>query len=87
MYRLVLILGLLVILYLLLRRAIRELGRKREGDLPGKSQDMMVQDPVCLTYVPRASAVSADVGGQIYFFCSRQCAHAFRERLSSTVKR
>jgi YHS domain-containing protein len=83
MYRLVLIVGLLIILYFLLRRAIRELGRHRERDLPTNSQDMMVQDPVCLTYVPRASAVSAQIGGQTYFFCSRQCAHTFQERLSA----
>jgi len=42
----------------------------------------MVQDPVCKTYVPRGSAVSADVGGQTYLFCSRDCADTFQNQIS-----
>ena len=83
MFRLVLIIALLGLLFLLLRSAIREYRRSRGEGLPVSGKDVMVQDPVCLTYVPKASAVSAQVGGQTYFFCSRQCAHSFQERLSS----
>ena len=78
-YRLLLIIGLLVILYFLLRSAIREFWRHKEEG-PGRNE--MVQDPVCRTYVPRGTAVSARVGGQTYFFCSQDCAHAFTQRLS-----
>ena len=83
MYRLLLIIGLLIVLYFLLRKAIREFwGRKGQGmaELGG---DVMVQDPVCRTYVPKGSAVSAQVGGQTYFFCSQGCAHTFRQQLSN----
>jgi YHS domain-containing protein len=83
MYRLLLIVGLLIILYFLLRSTIREfLSNKGQGtEVLGK--DDMVQDPVCRTYVPRGSAVSARIGGQTYFFCSQDCAHTFRQQLSS----
>ncbi len=82
MYRVILILGLLVVLYFLLRKALR--GRKGQEQperlAPGK--DQMVQDPVCLVFVPRGSAVTEDIGGQTYYFCSRSCAHKFQEKLA-----
>jgi YHS domain-containing protein len=82
-YRLLLIVGLLAVLYFLLRRVIREVGKEKGSALGGLGQDVMVQDPVCRTYVARESAVSARIGGQTYFFCSQNCAHAFQQRLSS----
>jgi len=33
-------------------------------------------------YVPRGSAVEATIGGQQYYFCSRDCAGKFEARLS-----
>ena len=83
MIRTVLVLALLGVLFLLLRSAIRELRRVKGERVPIPRKDVMVQDPVCLSYVPKSTAVAADVGGQTYFFCSRQCAQSFQERLSS----
>ena len=83
MYRLLLIFGLLFVLYLLLRHAIREFRRSKGQGLMESGKDVMVQDPVCRTYVPKGSAVSAQIGGQTYFFCSQDCAHTFRRQLSS----
>jgi YHS domain-containing protein len=82
MYRIILIVGLLVVLYFLLRRAIRGLKNERHPErlVPGK--DQMVQDPVCLVFVPRGVAVTEDIGGQTYYFCSRSCAHKFQEKLA-----
>jgi YHS domain-containing protein len=82
MYRIILILGLLVVLYFLLRRAVRALKGPGEPDglLPDK--DHMVQDPVCLVFVPREAAITEDIGGQTYYFCSRSCAHKFQEKLA-----
>ena len=83
MYRVLLIIGLLVIFYFLLRGAIRQYwGNKGQGGTE-LGRDVMVQDPVCRTYVPKGSAVSAQIGGQTYFFCSQDCAHTFRQQLSS----
>jgi YHS domain-containing protein len=86
MYRIVIILVLLTLLYFLLRSAIRRL-QEREGggglgrQLPDK--DQMIQDPNCRVFVPRGAAVQERIGGQTYFFCSRDCARAFEKQLSA----
>ncbi|MEW6543865.1 MAG: YHS domain-containing protein [Nitrospirota bacterium] len=81
MYRLLLVLGLLIIFYFLLRSAVREfLGRRKDQALTGR--DQMVQDPVCRMYVPKGAAVEASIGGQTYYFCSHDCAQTFRQQLS-----
>jgi YHS domain-containing protein len=81
MYRLLLVAGLLILFYFLARRALREyLGGKQDPALTdGKA---MIQDPVCLVYVPKGDAVPALVGGQTYYFCSQDCAKTFQQRLS-----
>ena len=84
MYRFFLIAGLLVLFYYLIRKAIREMGRGSRGlqkDTKGGNQ--MVQDPVCRVFVPRESAVTEEMGGQTYFFCSPGCATLFRKQLSA----
>ena len=82
MYRLLFIAGLLVILYFLVRSAIRELsgGKGQAQTLADKNQ--MVQDPVCRIYVPRGVAVAESIGGQTYYFCSKDCAQTFQKQLS-----
>ncbi len=86
MYRLFLITVLLVILYYLIRRAIRKIGqdgaleKRSDGEAPG---NQMVQDPVCRVFIPRENAVREQIGGQTYFFCSRGCATAFEKQLSA----
>jgi YHS domain-containing protein len=82
MYRVIFVLALVVILYFLIRRALREIKARSGPDilLPGKNH--MVQDPVCKVFVPRGTAVTEDIGGQRYYFCSRSCAHKFQEQLA-----
>jgi len=84
MYRLLLISALLVVLYFLLRQAVRGFKNKGVGD-PGAPVDLdqMVEDPVCHTFVPRRHAVIETVNGQTHCFCSRQCAETFQNRQSS----
>jgi len=81
MYRLFLVLGLLIILYFLLRRAFRGF-RSESLDGRGTSvdQDQMVQDPVCQTFVPRKIAVVEEIHGRTYCFCSRECAAKFQNQ-------
>jgi YHS domain-containing protein len=82
MYRLLLILGLLIVLYFLVRKALREFN-KPSVDYQGRSgTDQMIQDPVCRIYIPRSHAVSASIGGQTYYFCSTNCAQTFNKQLS-----
>ena len=85
MYRFFLIAVLLIVLYYLIRRAIRKIGqdgaleKTKDGGLSG---NLMVQDPVCRVFVPRENAVKEKIGGQTYFFCSRGCAAAFEKQFS-----
>lgn len=82
--RLMLVAGVLVLAYFLLRSAIREFRGLSGPYKPPASRNDMVQDPVCKTYVPRGSAVSADVGGQTYLFCSRDCADSFQSKIGQS---
>ena len=82
MYRIILILGLLVVLYFLLRRAFRDFKGQGKPDLLPPGKNHMVQDPVCKVFVPRGEAITEDIGGQTYYFCSRSCAHKFQEKLA-----
>ncbi len=82
MYRIIFILGLLAVLYFLLRRALREFKGQGQPERLSSGKDQMVQDPVCRVFVPRGVAVMEDIGGQTYYFCSRSCAHKFQEQLA-----
>jgi YHS domain-containing protein len=82
MYRLLLILGLLIILYFLVRKALREFNKPSLPTQGSAEADHMIQDPVCRTYIPQGNAVSASIGGQTYYFCSMNCAQTFQKQLS-----
>jgi YHS domain-containing protein len=82
MYRIILILALLLVLYFLLRSAIRELKGRGGGERLPLDKNQMVQDPVCRVFVPRGSATTEDIGGQTYYFCSRTCANMFEKQLA-----
>ena len=82
MLRYLIILGVIILLYVLIRRALVEFrgGVTRGRELPDK--DQMIQDPVCRVYVPRGTAVEREIGGQRYFFCSKDCAQTFEKQLT-----
>lgn len=85
MYKILLIAGLLILFYYLIRRATREKREGRQADKLGHpvNRNQMVQDPVCRVFIPREEAVREELGGQMYFFCSRNCANVFQKQLSS----
>lgn len=77
MYKIIIILILLIILFYMVRRAARAwIETKHEEATPGK--DVMIQDPVCKTYVAAGTAIVEEVSGQRYYFCSQDCAKHFR---------
>lgn len=86
MYRIILILTLFTVLYFLLRSAIRELRERRNAGNHSANQisdkNQMIQDPNCRVFVPKGVAVREEIGGQIYFFCSRECAKTFQKQLA-----
>jgi YHS domain-containing protein len=82
MYRIILIVGLLVVLYFLLRRAFQRIQDKGKPERLPPGKNHMVQDPVCKVFIPRGVAIAEDIGGQTYYFCSQSCAHKFQEQLA-----
>ena len=79
MYRIIIILALLIILFYMVRRAIRDWKQPEPSKiLLGK--DTMVQDPVCKVYVTAGSAITKKIEDQTYYFCSHDCANSFLQQ-------
>jgi YHS domain-containing protein len=77
-----LLLGLLLgyLAYRVVRR-IREMftltgGTRQAPRVP--EPDVLVQDPVCQTFIPRQEALKFTKDGHDYFFCSEGCLKRFR---------
>jgi YHS domain-containing protein len=53
--------------------------KKKEGDRRAQERlgGDMAEDPICHTYVPKATALKQSVDGQTIYFCGTQCAEAF----------
>lgn len=85
MYRLILVVLLLTILYFLLRQMFRGFttpirgSREKSGSqLQEEEQDQMIEDPVCHIFVPKRIALIEVIGGREYCFCSQECSVKFR---------
>ena len=48
-------------------------GRRGAAGKPARIAGELVKDPVCATYIPRESAISARVGGETRYYCSTTC--------------
>jgi uncharacterized protein len=48
--------------------------------------DVLVQDPICGTFIPRQEALKFTKDGQDYFFCSEGCLKRFRRGDVNLVK-
>jgi len=76
-----LIIGFL--LYVLYRLLIgsskkRGLGKKQGVAASGGAvKDILVEDPVCHTYIPKGQAVQLHNDKQMYYFCSNKCCEMF----------
>lgn len=82
--RLVVLAVLVYIGWLLLRGIISGSGKKRDtagksGTGPPRSQDVLIEDPVCHTLVPKHQAVRLRREGKTYYFCSEECCDKFSE--------
>jgi len=78
--RLIIIGVLLYILIKLLTGSGRQKvhGKKRgAGTATGPIQDVLVEDPVCHTYIPKGQAVRLHHNKQILYFCSNKCCETF----------
>lgn len=76
-----LLLGGILYLFFTVRRLFRE--ARRTGHLyddgPARIDDVMVQDPVCGTYIPKKDGIRVVAGGREVYFCSEDCRRKFLE--------
>ena len=80
MVRLFLFFLLVAVGYAFFRILLRQLKQGPRPSAPPstRSGEDMVRDPVCGTYLPASTAISAEVGGQRHHFCSAACRDAYR---------
>ncbi|MBU0482083.1 MAG: TRASH domain protein [Proteobacteria bacterium] len=71
--RIVILTLLFYILYRLLTGSRKKgvASKPRGGELP--AQDVLVEDPVCHTYIPMKQAVTEKFGATVHYFCSQEC--------------
>jgi YHS domain-containing protein len=78
--RLLIVGFLLYILYRLLTGPSKNkgLGAKQGAAAPGGAvQDVLVEDPVCHTLIPKGQAVRLHHDKQMFYFCSNKCCEMF----------
>ena len=79
---------LLIIVYFMVKSALRRLlGKdkkvvKSAGTLGRPSE--MAQDPVCGMFVPREGSFFLQQGDQTYFFCSETCRAGYQKKLGGS---
>jgi YHS domain-containing protein len=81
MFRLLLGLGLGYLGYVIIKKVAGSLGLWPQAPRPldrDQEPDVLVQDPVCKTFIPRREALTAHRGGTTYYFCSEGCLKRFQ---------
>ncbi len=74
---------ILAVLFYIAWRIVRAPGkdssaRRRSGkQKESRVQDVLVEDPVCHTLVPKHQALQLRRRGTTYYFCSEQCRRSF----------
>ena len=56
-----------------LSKSQKEKGRRISERQGGK----IVEDPVCHTYIPKATALKRNILGEDVYFCGKKCAEAY----------
>ena len=81
--RLLILAVLLYIAWRLIRNLIREKinteaeKRQKKKTAGSTVQDVLVEDPVCHTLIPKHQAIRLRQDGKIYYFCSDKCCDKF----------
>ena len=79
----ILILAVLIYIgYRLLRNSFSNKTKSESKDsrTPGPNErltDVLVEDPVCKTLVPKEQAVQLEKDGNVIYFCSQECYNKF----------
>lgn len=60
-------------------KKVERKGESQKTKEHGPSQDVLVEDPVCHTLVPKHQAIRLRKAGETYYFCSDACCDKFTE--------
>ncbi len=68
-------------IYWLLRSFLKSKPKKKaSSQLPSQIEDELVKDPMCGIYIPKQKAITAKIGGKVYYFCSQKCKEEYTKR-------
>lgn len=78
-FRLIVLLFLFYLLYRLLTGGRQGSGKKMASskDSSPLTHDVLVEDPVCHTYIPQGQAVTWRKNGSTLHFCSEKCKEKY----------
>ncbi|MBM4332288.1 MAG: hypothetical protein FJ117_13910 [Deltaproteobacteria bacterium] len=77
MYRLILLLIIITIVYWLIKRAFSpKKGKAAKLDETGEE---LVQDPFCQCYIPKSQSYAVSLKNKKLFFCSEDCYKKYLE--------
>ena len=80
MFKILLYFGLGYLGYMVIKKVAVSLGLWPQAPRPlekDQEPDVLVQDPVCKTFIPQREALKAERDGTTYFFCSEGCLKRF----------
>ncbi len=80
-FRLAIIAGLIYLIYRLLtcpEKGHNHVAGRQEQNM----DDLLVEDPVCHTYVPQKDSEFLKLHGKTYYFCSQECRQKFKDNNS-----
>ncbi|OGP73413.1 MAG: hypothetical protein A2V86_14395 [Deltaproteobacteria bacterium RBG_16_49_23] len=80
MVRLLFFVFLLLLLYYILHLLIRDMPSFKKRVKGKHEPEELVQDPYCLTYIPKRSALKEKVEGQVLYFCDEKCRKSYVRR-------
>lgn len=77
--RIIILALLLYLLFRLLFGKRKRVPRREEGGRNSvqPSHDVLVEDPVCHTYIPKGQAIVYKSRDEIHYFCSEKCRQTF----------
>jgi len=79
--RYLILFALIYLCYYVLKKALLPVLRTYKifkGHHESPTDKELVQDPHCLTYIPKETALRTTIGGNIHYFCSQTCLEEFK---------
>ena len=80
MLRLILFIISTLILYAILHLLIKNMPSIRKRGNRRVEPEELVQDPYCLTYIPKRLAIKKNVAGRECYFCNQECLQHYLEK-------